>query len=420
MKPVSIVFSLMLALSSQAAVWVHDESKSWNADWQSKYANWVASEVTPTYFKDLGKPFSNLRMDCADTHYALVAYFAARHGLPFRVNLGAVTNLTDRFDHLPAGNARLAAFINFLRANYGTESLSHRDTYPVAVNRLMPGDLFMYKVGSDGNYTRHTYIIKNINPDGTFDVLYSTQAIAAVNGSLKRNRSYMFNKAPTNKGVDHRFWGFRRMKLPQQAALDQRDVPGANFEQYDRALSLSAGEFFRWVKKVNQKVAESPQMLMQRHFTGVCNSVTERIEVVQKAVDHLRATGGACMTFQDFDAHSTPSRDSGLMLEYENYQADLDELRSAAKLAAVREDLRLNSETIFLRQRSERDRLKLYSGCPVNFGRSAEMKTDLGTFRDALFDREVSFHPNDNIHRRWGFAVGSRTSCKAFYGYPTE
>lgn len=420
MKFLCTLFLILTGLPARAAVWEHEPDKSWNADWHRKYANWIATEVTPTYFKDLGRPFSDLRMDCADTHYALVAYFAARHRLPFAVNLGGTTNLSNRFDHLPPGQARLAAFIAFLRANYGTESLSHRDTYPVAIKRLMPGDLFMFKVGSNGNFTRHTYIIKNINPDGTFDVLYSTQAIAEINGSLKRNRSYMFTVAPTNRGADHRFWGFRRMKLPQEAHIDQAALPQTSFEQYDWAFNLSATEFFRRVKKANQKIAESPQMALQRNFTAVCNSVKERIDAVNKGLARQRALGGACMDFTDYDAHSTPARDAGIMMEYRTYRADFDEIRNAGRLSALREETRFFTETVFTRQRSEQEMIRLYTGCRIDFGSRRDQSTDLGSFRDALFAGWVSFHPNDTLYQRWGFEDGGPTSCPEYYGYPSN
>lgn len=416
----ALLLSLLFSASAQAAVWVHDKQRSWNDYWQQQYANWVATRVGPKFFKDLGYPYSQIPLDCADAHYALVAYFARMNQLPFRVNRGGISNLTKSFDHIRDPEERLAAFIRFLRGNYGTESLAHADTYPVGISSVMPGDIFMYKVGSNGNHTRHTYIIKNVNPDGTFDVLYSTQANADLNGPLSRRSTYMFNKAPVNGGVDYGHWGFRRMKPAQYSETDHSRIPGANFEQYELAQRLSAVEFFRAVKRVNQTVSESPQMLLSRHFNGLCSSLVDRIDIVKKGIAHQNRLGGSCMNFQDYDAHSTPSRDSGLKMDYTNYQYDFEDLKSRGDLNRVQSNLAYATQGIFNSRRSESERSQLYSSCPIDFGTSSGQKisTDMGTFRDNLFAGNVSFHPNDNIYRRWGFKSGSKTSCTQYYGYP--
>lgn len=407
---------LLLALHSQAAVWVHEEGREWDAQTQRDYAHWVATQVGPDFFKQLGSPYSALKLDCADAHYALLAYYSRMHRLPFIVNNGNTTNLTTQFDGYSNSDKRFTEFVKYLRQSFGTESLVHRDSFPPALSNLMPGDLFMYKVGSGGNYTRHTYIIKNINPDGTFDVLYSTQANAAAGGALKRKTSFMFQKAPVNSGQDKNRWGFRRLKPFQYAGYDHADIPGADFEQYRLAKSLSSLEFFRYVKKTNQTIEESPQMLLSRHFENMCTTLNERVEIVQKAITHQKKIGYACMNFQDYDTHSTPSRDSGIILDYNRYYADYGELAESNKLSQVKPLLAANTFTVFNSNRTEQERVQLENSCPVQFVSNRVM--DMGSFQDALFKGDVSYHPNDNINWRWGIADGPRTRCEEYYGYP--
>ena len=87
------------------------------------------------------------------------------------------------FDHLENPDDKVAALIEFLLDRIGTHSLAETDSYSVGFNDIKPGDVFMYKYCKDDSCTRHTYIIKDINADGTFDVLYGTQNRAKKNNS---------------------------------------------------------------------------------------------------------------------------------------------------------------------------------------------------------------------------------------------
>ncbi len=224
MKAVAIFVVLMCCFSfAQGAVWQADPGREWNDEWRTRYSLWIENEVDGDFFKKLGSPYSKLKMDCADAHYALIAYFSRLNGLPFVIDQSKLSHLTDRFDSIKDSELRMAAFIDFIRANYGTESLAHKDTFPPAIGELMPGDIFMWKIGSNNNFTRHTYIIKTINPNGTFDVLYSTQDNAALTGALFLKKQYMFNKAPKNTGGDQNKWGFRRMKFSQDSSVPQQN-----------------------------------------------------------------------------------------------------------------------------------------------------------------------------------------------------
>lgn len=392
-----------------SAVWESD--KEWNESWENAYSNWVATQVGPRYFKDhSSQAFRELRMDCADVHYALKAYFSRENGLHFRINRGNTTNRTTRFDNIQNSDRRLAAFIRYLAGSFGTESLVHADTYPIAVTDIQPGDLYMYKIGTEPNVTRHAYIIKNINVDGTFDVMYSTQARMAQGLPLRRRESYVFTKAPLNRGVDRNHWGFRRAKPSGVAHISQEDLNLSDFSQYALAEQLGRRGFNQRVVELNRTISESPNRFAQRSFSSVCQSVQNRVDIVDLGLRRLRELGGACMSFRDYDAHSTPSRDSSIKDEYLNYFEGLEGRQSQLN----REQNSLYS-AVFARDTSSANEQLTYRSCPVD---TAIGDIYLNPFKTALFGGEVSFHPNDTIEWRWGKGRGSRTRCTQFYGYP--
>lgn len=416
-----LIIAVMLMASGSAFADVWQSNKHWDNSWQSKYSNWIATEVGPKFFKDLGSPYRELKIDCADAHYALLAYFSKKNGLHMIINNGRTGNTTDRFDHISNADQRLVAFIRYLAGSYGTESLSHRDTVPVGLRDLKPGDLFMYKIGTNGNYTRHTYILKNINIDGTFDVLYSTQARRDAGKPLNRNTSFMFKKPPFNTGGDQNYWGFRRAKKSSSAHIHQTSLSESDFDQYELANSLlrkhgysqAKLQFFREVRRLNKTINESPNRVAERNFKNVCHSVQERVEAVQSGVNHNNKLGGRCMKFADYDVYSTPSRDSGIKDDYLNYYADVNSVSSqinrsntALYYGIFKKGLPTKSEARSITQ-----------ACAVN---TEIGSVDLGSFYKGLFAGEVSFHPNDNIYRRWGQKRGNKTRCEEFYGYPTQ
>jgi len=407
-----LLIGILLSSSAFATVW--SGTKQWNSQWEAEYSNWVATKAGPNFFKELGSPYAELGLDCADVHYGLLAYFSRMHGLAFSVNRGKVSNLTTRFDKY-SGERKMSEFIKFLAGSYGTESLAHNDTIPVGIRSVRPGDIFMYKVGTSGNYTRHTYIIKGINVDGTFDVMYSTQQRAKEKKPLRRRTSYDFKKAPLNTGVDKNHWGFKRQKMPHQMSISQEAL-GADFSQYSKARELGRLEFFRYVKRVHKTVNESAGRVIKRNFDGYCSEVQDRVGAVQAGLRALAAIGNRCMNFSEYDANSTPSRDSGIKDTIRNYTHDFQNIYNAGDFQKVEPGMASATLALFVEGAlNSTEKAKLKALCPVN---TSIGSLDIGSFKYNLMANRVSFHPNDNKYRRWGVQEGSATRCEAFYGYP--
>ena len=214
---------LMLSAQSGASVWEHD--REWGASDDLAFSRWVSRSVKTTFFKDLGGSYKYLRLDCADALYGLRIYFAAKNRISFSARKGKITNEMDRYDHIQNEDRRIAKFIAYVAGQIGTETMAHNDTYSVSIRSLRPGDLFMYKYTTNGtSYTRHSYIIKNINVDGTFDVLYSTQARRDSGRPMARVRHESFQHKPLHYGSNKYGWGFRRWKRPSQAHLNQSQI----------------------------------------------------------------------------------------------------------------------------------------------------------------------------------------------------
>jgi hypothetical protein len=402
----------------QAAVWQHRPDLQWDEAWQKQYADWVETQVKGDFFKSLGGHYAPLSLDCADAHYALIAYFSRMHELPFAVSGGQLTNLESRFDHLTDPEQRMAAFIRHLADTLWTESLVFQDTFPQKVSDLRSGDLYMWKTGSGEGATRHTYIIKKINSNGTFDVLYSTQANAAKAGPLRLRQEYTFPHSPRQVGADQDRWGFRRMKMPQHSAWDQSAVPGASLEQYEWARSMSQIQFAHRVQQTLATVQESSEQVVGRQLGRLCQSVQGRVEVVLEAVAYAEAIGQSCMDFRDFDIHSTPSRDKALMDSFAALEFQLQMIDESGSWGTLSPQTQAVARALFSEQLTPAEAEGLFQFCPIQFGHQPDQQTHLQELRTALFRGEVSFHPNDNLWRRWGFQVGEKTSCQQYYGYP--
>ena len=411
MRALIFLVLFYFSVTSYSAVW--ESNQDWNNSWKERYSNWVATEVNSDFFKSHpSAPFRALNMDCADVQYALIAYFSRMNRLNFRVNNGNTTNKTSRFDHIQGADQRMAAFINHLKVSFGTESLAHVDTYPIAVTDIHPGDIYMYKVGSGENVIRHTYIIKNINIDGTFDVFYSTQERMNDGRPPVRIRSYVFKKAPLNTGVDKNHWGFRRQKPSGMASISQEDLSLSDFSQYELARHLGRRGFNQKVVELNRGINESPNQFAQRNFAAVCLGVQTRVDSVNAALKRKRELGGACMNYRDYDAYSTPSRDSGIKDDYLNYFEGLK-----GKQRKLNRENNSLFAAVFARNTSSSNETLTYRNCRVD---TAIGPIYLNPFKTALFAGMVSFHPNDTIQWRWGKGRGLKTSCQEYYGYPVD
>jgi hypothetical protein len=409
-------FILCFALNSQAAVWV--DNQSWSLQYEDEYGQWMhSSKVHEKLFSDPSSPYFGVSTDCADTAYALRAIFAFEHLLPFaiyspsgsRSGTGTLNNRQSNWDNLPTNKERLIAMINEIGDSVGTENLAYFDTFPVAIKSINPGTVFMYKIKARfKKFIRHTYNITGINPVGTFEVIYSTQANKKKGLPLIKRNDKEFENAPTDP------WGFRKFRWPELLGRDLTSIPkelAPSTEQFSLVATLGPVGFFQYVKKAIATSNESTPQKLARLFKSVCTEAQARVDYVNQGLIHLKETENKCMNYEEFDAYSTPVRDQNLKDLYFKLQSAYNEALTEGVLTTSNSELIHFSEIIF--KNLAQVNTDLLSACPVNYKVGANL--DLATLWKRMTNGALSSHPNDNVEARWGDKTSVKTKCKSWY-----
>ncbi len=408
-----LIFSIF---NLKAAVW--NDTRVWTVELEEEFSTWMQSSVVnEVMFTDPKSKYFGINTDCADTSYALRAIFAFEHSLPFAITNPSgsrdanktLNNRLNKWDKSGDEIKRLKAMIEEIGDSVGTENLAHFDTYPTKISSIKAGTLFMYKIKARlGNFIRHSYNIKAINPVGTFDVIYSTQANKAKHLPLIRRKEREFENLP------HIPWGFKKFKWPQLLTAEISTYPlllGASNEQYDLASNLGEAEFFKMIRKNLAKSSETPGERLNRSFNAVCAEARARIEYVNQGIEHLNSIGSRCMNYEEFDAYSTPARDQALKGLFEKYEESFNDLLKSGELNSANPNILNFSQFIF--NKVGNFSKELIETCPINY--RSEVTIDLRELRNRIREGKLSSHPNDKIELRWGENGYSSTNCKRWY-----
>ena len=411
------ILILFVSIQTQAAVWT--AVRAWTPADEINYSEFISKSVDPLFFKNMGQPFSELKLDCADAAYALRIYYSKMNGLPFHISDRNVSNHDRRFDYISDENKKLAAFIFDVVDNNGTENLSADDSFPIGIQTIRGGDVFMYKIETaPGTFSRHTYLIKNVNTNGTFDVLYSTQARRDAGQPMNRIAQYSFTNAkwiPNHTAPgDKNSWGFRRMKMPQQKGIRADQIPDANFEQYNLAAQWG-DQFFDYVKNQRTTIKETPNEIMNRMYEFLCHELNDRVEIVALAQIVRGKTNNACMDPATFDTYSTPSRDGGILGSYNKLYSQSNLLKQSGEWKNVNPNLQTIIDAIFNPNRTAQATQLMQTSC--TFQKQQGLNTNVGLFYEALQRGQVSSHPNDSLFNRWGVVTSTTaplTECPRY------
>ena len=403
----------ILSFSAKAAVW--EDTNSWSIEYEQQFSAWMQGPaVRVGMFNDRGSPYYGISTDCADTAYALRAVFAFENKLPFaitnpsgsRETSKSLNNKSNKFDYAGVPAKRLVAMITEIGDSVGTENLTRYDTFPMAIKSIAPGAIFTYKIQARfGKFIRHAYNIKDVNPVGTFDVVYSTQANHASRGDLLRRRDREFENLPNEP------WGFRRFRWPEHLNKSLSEIPlelGASTEQYSLASKMDTRSFFKYVGKQLATTTETPEVRMNRIFASVCLESQARIMYVNEAKNYLSQSGNACMDYEKFDAYSTPARDGATKDMYEKFQYALAESK---QLGVANTPIVAFADYIFNGKGSVQ--AELLAACPVEYKTGTVI--DLALFWKRLAAGKMSSHPNDTVEVRWGEKTSPTTRCKRWY-----
>ncbi|MDX9731968.1 MAG: hypothetical protein RBT63_09370 [Bdellovibrionales bacterium] len=383
------------AVAARAAVW--ENSETWNESWEEKYRHWIESEWTQDYFVKAG-PLSGLKADCADVVYAMRIVFAAEHGLPFvmkdpttRSSERVISNSMTRWDQQEPGQ-RLRSFLTYVYGIGSTASIP-ADTYPVAIrpSTLGAGSLIL-----TDRSTHHSWTIKNFSNTGIPYLLFGSRPARAL--------LYERNEYPTvgfvfPKGIrPETNAGFRNFRQPQDIAKAVHEVPGYSLEQYSLPTK---GGWMRAVQKRMQKIEETSEQYVNRILAEACKGARERVDIIHGGVKKAAEIGSRCMTAQEYDDHSTPSRDTRVKGTFEELQEALNEGMAAGTLT---ERTQKDVGAIFDRKGDD-------TVCPVEI--KAGTFLSLGQIYVASTDGKLSNNPHDTLEMRWGLQAGPSAKARS-------
>jgi hypothetical protein len=411
------VFSLLVTLApalSHAQVW--QDTRTWDQAAEDEYSTWVETEYNEDFFTT-GK-YKGIATDCADAAYMARLIFAFERKLPFVINdptsSGAlISNKMKRWN----GQSEMDRLRNF--ADYVSDMVSTKtigfDTFPVKIERawVRPGGVWSRvrrdevsrsdrRSGTSDNLPGHALVIKRIDPTGVVWMLESTEPKAVRNLSLTSNLYFM----PSNAETGLRYW-----LKPDQFGKPADQIPGYSLEQYtmgEEAATFSMGEsgdsfssgggrtLKGWRAEVYGRLAsgatESKNDTLARTVKNLCSAVRARVDAVNRALAY-KAKVGRCLNAEEYDEHSTPSRDKrarDLLKEVVSLGSSWG-WSTSSKIRKLREDL---------------------DACgPIQI--SADKTISLTDFALRMQDGMISPNPNDSLEGRWG-ETKDETGCATY------
>jgi molybdopterin converting factor small subunit len=415
-KIIHFVLLSSISLGAWSQVW--EDQEQWTPEWEERFSEWFkTSAVHKDMFVSANSPYRGILADCADVAYVVRAIFAYENKLHFSArnpvaNANSATrhfsNRMNQFNHIKDPQRRFVEFANFLGNSLGTETLAANDSYPVKLSKIVPGEMYLYKVRNNNQFVRHNYNIKNIDTKGNFDLIYATQATRASRSPMVHKVKGLYNPPSVFN------WGFRRYDYGisyNQQLINTRDQWRGD-EQFQLARTLTSNQFFAHVRTLLRKEIESPEDLLKKHVSELCGQVRERVDIVAKGLEHLGRIGGQCMNYRDFDTHSTPSRDRRLVEIINNLVEDYRDMSKDDLKKVSTQTLDLY-EALVDQQPSSMARSQLLSFCPISYKMGENL--DLRTIKDRALGGRLSSHPNDSLENRWGEKTTGRTRCAAFY-----
>jgi hypothetical protein len=223
----------MYQKNALAEVW--HSNQVWDSNREHEYQEWVSKTLTTNVFTSDEGILGGLATDCADALYAIRIAFAYEKSLPFEVNAPEVLrkkmkyfgSTTSMFDHIKNEKNRVRAFIEFVIQESGTESLIN-DTYPVQINEIDSGIIYVVEWSLFGKPERHSYILKGFNE-------YRELLYYASDAPIKVRKLQIDTKYPRFSYSEAPF-GFRRWKHPEHLALLESHIPkvdGYGLDQYE-------------------------------------------------------------------------------------------------------------------------------------------------------------------------------------------
>ena len=392
----TILFLLLFGFSSSSFSAVWRATNTWDNVWEKRYQHWVKNNWTEEFFMDPKKPiYYKYAHDCADAVYAMRLIFSYENKLPFVVNNPAkrgktFSNGKTRWDKHPE-HVRVGKFLDFI-ANYTSTRSLEKDTFPVALDDIKPGDIY---VAPDV----HSYQIVNITDTGIAEVVSSTTPRAP--RFLVRIPSFPFYVPEDLKGKTD---GYRRFIQPQNIKKKISSQPGYSDEQFKIAKSVNYDyvKFTDIVSSALGKRREKADEKTLRLLIAMCKYANDRSVYVYDALWHLqeiRKKGRKCMTRTEYNNYSTPSRDRRLKAFFNAVKNHHDKNQ---KYKHWTQPQRWAKTLFSVQEPSEKEVADLNSFCQVQMSFGSEYYMPLRELRQNLSSGKVVSDPHAPLEYRWG------------------
>ncbi len=398
---------VFLSTSSNAMVWKSENS--WNAVWEKRYQHWVKNNWTEDFFMNEKKPlYYKFAHDCADAVYAMRLVFSYENKLPFVIHDPrkpgkTISNGKTRWDKYPE-EKRVRKFMEYVANMTSTKSLA-RDTYPIALDDIKPGDIY----AAPGV---HSYQIVNITEYGVAEVMSSTTPKAP--RFLDRIPSFPFYVPEDYKNKTD---GYRRFIQPQNIRKSLKKQPGYSEEQYQIAKGVNY-DYVRFTDIIASALGnktEAPDEKTLRLMIAMCMYANDRSVYVYEALYHLqemRKKGRKCMTRREYDNYSTPSRDRRLKAFFNAVKNHYDK---NAKYKPWTQPQRW-AKTLFSVTPPRPDEVKeLNNFCMVQMSLGEKYFIPLRDLRQNLAAGKVISDPHAPLEYRWGAQrTAYKPKCKTY------
>ncbi len=307
LKGVFSLFFIIYCSSAYSMIWKSENT--WNDVWEKRYQHWVKNNWTEEFFMNEKKPmYYKFSHDCADATYAMRLIFSYEYKLPFVIHNPAkrgktITNGMTSWDKYSEPK-RVRKFMDYVANVTSTRSLA-RDTFPVALNDIKPGDIYAAP-------DVHSYQIVNITDTGVAEVMSSTTPKAP--RFLDRIPSFPFYVPEDHKGKKD---GYRRFIQPQNIRKSLKRQPGYSDEQFKLAklVKYDYVRFTNIIASALGKRKEEADAKTLRLLIAMCMYANDRSVYVYDALyklQQMKNKGRKCMTRTEYNNYSTPSRDRRL------------------------------------------------------------------------------------------------------------
>lgn len=393
-----LVFSSVIGTApSFGAVW--EATNQWDSSWEARYRDWVTKEWDVDFFLKQN-PLQGSLVDCADVVYAMRAYFAAIHGLPFaikdpttRSNDKIISNEMSRWDSKPQ-DVRIRSFIKLLYSVGSTASLPN-DSYPTAIG---PATLHSGSFILTDRANHHSWTIRSFTATGIPHLIFGSRPARSKMYERKDypNTSFVFPRGirpETNAG-------FRNFRYIADLGKPVHEVPGYSLDQY----SIPARNYMRQIQKKMQEIEETHEQRVSRLLADSCKGIEERVDIIEAGVRRNNELGARCMNATEYDDHSTPSRDSRLKSAFEDLAVSFKE---GVESRGLSQQLEAKVNAVINGHGGSNSEM------PCSIALSNGVTLSLGDVYKLSVTDKLSNNPHDTLAMRWGLQRGPSAKARS-------